>query len=135
MIHPRTAEEKAAAERYAAAHARLNAARADLGDRDSDEAKASPYDKVASALLGVISDQVYAALYSPDFAHALEERGLRVGPALDEGEPPAAPWEWADEVLLFMSPDGTPVEPLELIDRLYAEAWRAGWEARASSQP
>lgn len=59
---------------------------------------------------------------------------MRVRPVLDEGEPPEARWDWADEVLLFMSPDGAPMEPLELIDRLWAQAWRAGWDACAARQ-
>ncbi|MEU4513117.1 hypothetical protein AB0G05_26785 [Nonomuraea wenchangensis] len=134
-VEPRTPEEKAARDRYRAARDVYYGVRRRLSDRASRDGTASPYDLVADALFYAFADQMYAALSSPDFAQELQERGLRVGPALDEGEPPVAPDEWAHEVLGFGDPDGTPVDPIELIDELYAQAWRAGWEARAVARP
>ncbi|GAA3466048.1 hypothetical protein GCM10018965_006000 [Nonomuraea roseola] len=59
--------------------------------RRVNDDEASPYDLVADSLFHALSDQLYAAISSPDFADRLGERGLRVGPALDEGEPPEPP--------------------------------------------
>ncbi|MEV7011716.1 hypothetical protein [Streptosporangium sp. NPDC051022] len=131
----RTLEEQETEERRVKAHAFEQAAREVNGGRAARAETASPYDMVADALTASIVDAVFAAIYSPEFAAALEERGLRVGPVLGE-EPPAAPVEWVERVLGFMSVDGTPVEPVELADELWAEAYRAGWEAaRAGERP
>ncbi|MEV0996844.1 hypothetical protein [Nonomuraea sp. NPDC050202] len=132
-VEPRTPEEKAARDRYRAARDVYYGLQRRLADRTSHDETASPYDLVADALFYAFADKMYEALSSPDFAQELEERGLRVGPALDEGVPPAAPEEWAFDVMGFADPDGTPTDPLELIDRLYADAWRAGWEACAAA--
>ncbi|GAA2696819.1 hypothetical protein GCM10010412_091270 [Nonomuraea recticatena] len=59
--------------------------------RRVNDDEAPPYDLVADSLFHALSDQLYAAISSPDFAYRLGERGLRVGPALDEGEPPEPP--------------------------------------------
>lgn len=134
-VEPRTPEQKAARERYRAAREVYYGVRRRLADRTSRDETASPYDLVADATFYAIADALYAALSSPDFAHELQERGLRVGPALDEGVPPVAPDEWAQDVLMFGDPDGTPTDPIELIDRLYGDAWRAGWEAHAAALP
>jgi hypothetical protein len=134
-IEPRTPEEKAAVERHQAARDAYYGVRRRLAARSSRDETASPYDLVADALFHALADQLFAAIASPDFAYLLQERGLRVGPALDEGVPPEAPDEWAHEVLGFGDPDSNPVEPIELIDRLYAEAWQAGWEAHAAAPP
>ncbi|WP_433513834.1 hypothetical protein ACQP2T_61520 [Nonomuraea sp. CA-143628] len=134
-IEPRTPEEKAARERHQAARDAYYGVQRRLAGRMSDDETASPYDLVADATFHALADALYATISSPDFAHRLQERGLRVGPALDEGEPPVAPDEWAQDVLGFGDPDGTPTDPIELIDRLYAEAFRAGWEARAAALP
>lgn len=134
-IEPRTPEEKAAAERYQQARDAYYGVQSRLAARTSDDDAASAYDLVADALFHAMSDQLYAAIASPDFAYRLQQRGLRVGPALDEGDPPAPPAEWAMTVLEFSDPDSELVEPIELIDRLYAEAWQAGWEAHAAAPP
>ncbi|MFI6536677.1 hypothetical protein ACIBHY_29795 [Nonomuraea sp. NPDC050547] len=134
-IDLRTAEENAAAGHRQAARDAYYGVRRRLARRASHDETASPYDLVADALFHAFADEMYAALSSPDFTHRLQERGLRIGPALDEGVPPEAPDEWAHEMLGFGDPDGTPVEPIELIDSLYAEAWRAGWEAHAAALP
>ncbi|MEU4231120.1 hypothetical protein AB0F17_43085 [Nonomuraea sp. NPDC026600] len=134
-IEPRTPEEKAARERHQEARDVYYGLRRRLAARASHDDTASPYDLVADALFHAFADQMYAALSSPDFAYRLQERGLRIGPALDEGVPPEAPDEWANDVLGFGDPDGSPVDPIELIDRLYADAWTAGWEAHAAALP
>uniref|UniRef100_UPI003F49A8D3 hypothetical protein n=1 Tax=Streptosporangium sp. CA-235898 TaxID=3240073 RepID=UPI003F49A8D3 len=128
-----TPEEKAAEERRVRARAFEEAARSKIHARSDRPETASPYDLVADALTSTVVDAVFAVIHSPEFAAALEERGLRVGPALGE-DPPVAPEEWVGEVLDFMNVDGMPREPVELADELWGQAYRAGWEAaRAES--
>jgi hypothetical protein len=124
-IEPRTPEEKAARERHQAARDAYYGVRRRLAARASHDETASPYDLVPDALFHAFADELYAALSSPDFAHRLQERGLRLGPACDEGVPPEAPDEWAHDVLSFGDPDSNPVEPIEEI----------GWEAHAAALP
>lgn len=128
QLSPEAQEER---RRYEEARAYEAGARKANADRSSRPETMSRYDMVADALMTAVGDAVFAAINSPDFAHELRERhGLVIGPAADEA--PAAPFEWAERVMDFANVDGRPTDPLELIDELWSEAWRAGYEARAA---
>ncbi|MEU8378257.1 hypothetical protein [Streptosporangium sp. NPDC048865] len=133
LVDWRTPEDKETEERRARARAFEDAARARNDTRAARPETASPYDLVADTLTSAVVDAVFAAIHSPGFAKALAERGLRIGPALGE-EPPVAPVEWVDGVLDFMASEGKPTEPIEKADELWAEAYRAGWEAARAGE-
>jgi hypothetical protein len=92
----------------------------------------SRYDRVAEALLHVLGDQLLKALISPDFEVALRGLGFAVVPVA--AEPPAAPEGWLYDALDLMGVGGQLVKPLAHMERLWAVAWRAGYEAAGTAE-
>jgi hypothetical protein len=81
----------------------------------------------------VMVDSLREAIHSPGFTQMLAARGLALTPASDEQ--PVAPQEWAERALDLFGAYGTLVDPIQVVDELYRDAHRDGWEARAAVVP
>lgn len=98
-------------------------------------AAASPYDLVTDALMGTITDQVFQALHSPDFAAALAERGYVVAPAIAAGDVPPAPDEWLHAATDLACGVHSYPDPMEQIEDLWRQAFQAGRAQRTEPPP
>jgi hypothetical protein len=101
--------------------------------RSSDPATAPLRDVLHDSLMEVMADALFDAIHSPGFRQMLAERGLALAPASDER--PIAPQEWAERALDLFGAYGSLVDPIEVVDELYRDAHRNGWESRAAAVP
>lgn len=100
-----------------------------INQRSNDITTASPYDLVADALMSTFTDQLFAAINSPDFADNLAERGYVVAPTISPNNVPAASDEWLHDATDLIGAEGDWSEPFERIDDLWRRAYTAGWSA------
>jgi hypothetical protein len=101
--------------------------------RSEDPATAPLRDVLHDSLMEVMADALFDAIHSPGFRQMLAERGLALAPASDEQ--PTAPQEWAERALDLFGAYGALADPIEVVDELYRDAHRNGWESRAAVVP
>ena len=103
-----------------------------IDDRSGDVGTASPYDLLTDALMNVVTDHVFDALHSPDFAQALAERGYAVVPYVNPDEVPVPDDAWLHDATDLIGGEGEWNDPIGRLDELWRRAWAAG---RAAATP
>lgn len=120
----RDAKQREAHRRHVDRHARRL-----VDERADNPATAGAHYLVAEALMDTITDQVFEAIYSPDFIAALAAKGYTVAPALAAEDVQAPPPDWLHDAIDLVGAAGDWVDPLARLDELWRAAYRAGYEA------
>lgn len=97
--------------------------------RCSKPGTGNPYDQLSDALMSCVTDAVFGAIHSPDFAAALAARGFVVVPIVEDTRPPDPPSGWSHDAIDLIGASGDWCDPMGRIDHLYNTAWLEGFRA------